>query len=69
MKKLGIFIIVIGLLMAVVTGFNVLTHEKPDVGDAELTHHKDTDINWAPLVGVAVMAFGGVIYYFAGKKA
>jgi hypothetical protein len=69
MKKAGIVIIVVGLVMTIFTAFTYFTKEKVvDFGKVEITANKRHNLNWSPLVGVAVMGFGGVLLLFASKK-
>lgn len=70
MKKFGIVIITIGFLITAVSTYNLI-REKEQTGadNFEVTTEESRDVNWTPWVGVAVMAFGGVLYFFAGRKA
>jgi hypothetical protein len=54
MKKAGLIILVIGLLLTAYTGFNFITKEKVvDIGKVEITRDKDHDVTWSPIVGIA----------------
>ena len=69
MKKLGIIIIAIGLLLTIFTAFTYFTKEKViDIGKIEITADKPHRLNWSPLIGVAVMAIGGVVLWQGSKK-
>ena len=69
MKKAGIFIIVIGLLLTIFTAFTFFTKEKVvDIGKVEITANKPHHLNWSPLIGVAVMVIGGVVLWQSSKK-
>ena len=69
MKKIGIIIIAIGLVITVVTGFNFVTREKVvDIGDLKISRNKNHSIAWSPLVGVAVMVLGGGLFIIGLKK-
>lgn len=69
MKKAGIVILIAGLLLTIFTAFTVFTKEKVvDLGSLEITANKPHHLNWSPLVGVAVMAVGGLVYLVAPKK-
>jgi uncharacterized membrane protein YidH (DUF202 family) len=68
MKKIGILMIVIGLLISVFTGFNYITREKVvDLGDLEISANKNHTLEWSPIAGV-VMIVVGVGLYLAGPK-
>jgi drug/metabolite transporter (DMT)-like permease len=61
MKKAGIIILVVGILMATITGFNVITHKKVvDIGSIEITKEEKTPIYWSPWTGLFLIVLGGV---------
>jgi hypothetical protein len=69
MKKVGIFIIILGIALTIFTAFTVFTKEKVvDLGVIEITKSNPHHLNWSPLIGVAVMAIGGVIVWQSDKK-
>jgi len=69
MKKVGIFIILIGLALTIFTTITFFTKEKVvDLGKVEITKNKPHRVNWSPLIGVAVMGIGGVVYWSFYKK-
>lgn len=70
MKKIGIIIIAIGLVITIVTGFNYVTREKVvDIGELEISRNKNHKLNWSPVVGVVVMVIGGGFFLFGLKKS
>jgi len=69
MKKVGIFIILLGLGLTIFTAFTVFTKEKVvDIGDVKITRNKPHHLKWSPLIGVAVMGIGGVVLWLSYKK-
>ena len=69
MKKAGIVILIIGLLLTIFTTFNYFTREKVvDLGKVEITANKKNRVAWSPLLGLGVMAVGGVVLLVAAKK-
>jgi hypothetical protein len=69
MKKAGIIILIIGLLLTIFTTVTYFTREKVvDIGAVEITANKRHHLNWSPLIGVAVMAVGGVLLLVPFKK-
>jgi len=69
MKKAGIVILIIGLLLTIFTTFSYFTREKVvDLGELEITANKKHRVAWSPLVGLGVMAVGGVVLLVASKK-
>lgn len=69
MKKTGLIVVVIGLLMTALAGFDLMTKEKIiDIGRVEITAQKKRLFDWSPLLGLSVMAVGAGIYFFAGKS-
>lgn len=68
MKRAGIVLIVIGLLLVIFTGINFFTREKVvDMGDLQISRNKKHSMAWSPLIGVAVMAVGGGLFLFGTK--
>ena len=69
MKKPGIIILILGLLLTIFTTVTYFTREKVvDLGDIEINANKRHHITWSPLIGVAVMAVGGVMLLVPFKK-
>ncbi len=73
MKKAGIVIIFIGLIMTIFTAFTFFTKEKVvDIGEVHISRNKPHNLSWSPLIGVAVMGMGGIVllvYSKGGKIA
>jgi len=69
MKKAGIAILIIGLLLTIFTTFNYFTREKVvDLGEIEISANKKHRVAWSPLLGIGVMVVGGVVVLMASKK-
>jgi hypothetical protein len=68
MKNLGIGLLVVGLIMTVFTGFNIITRKKVvDLGAIEITSQEKTPIYWSPITG-GVLAAAGSIILLAGRR-
>lgn len=68
MKNLGIILIVIGIVMMVVTGFNyVAKKEIVDVGRIEISKEESHPVRWSPIIG-GVLLVGGFVMFLADKK-
>ena len=69
MKKAGIVIILIGLGLTIFTAFTFFTREKVvDIGQVHITTNKPHHLSWSPLIGVAVMGIGGIVFFLSPKK-
>jgi hypothetical protein len=69
MKKTGLFIFGIGVIMALFSGFALITKEKVvDIGTVEITRNNKHRFDWSPLIGVGVMAFGAGVYLIGKRK-
>jgi hypothetical protein len=69
MKKTGIIILLLGLLLTIFTTFSFFTKEKVvDIGKVEITRNKPHYLKWSPLIGVAVMGIGGFVLWGGYKK-
>ena len=68
MKTFGIVLIILGIVMMVITGINVVTKEKVvDVGPLEVNKEEKTPVNWSPILG-AVLLVGGIAMTALDKK-
>lgn len=68
MKTLGILLIVIGGIMTVFTGFNLVTKEKVvDVGPIEINKTEKTPVYWSPITG-AILLVAGVVIVATSRK-
>lgn len=69
MKKDGIVILIVGLLITLVTRFSLVTKEKiVEIGDLEITADKKNSVDWLPIAGIAVIVIGGIMFVAGGKK-
>jgi hypothetical protein len=68
MKKTGLIILAIGLVLTVMSGFNFYTKEKVvDIGKIEINHNKRHSFDWSPILGISVLVVGAGVYLF-GKR-
>ncbi len=69
MKKAGIIILIIGLVVTIVTGLTFVTREKVvDIGKLEINAEKKHSLSWSPVVGVVMMTIGAGVYLTGTKK-
>lgn len=69
MKKAGIIILILGLILTIFTTVTYFTREKVvDLGAIEINANKRHHVSWSPLIGIAVMAVGGVMLLVPFKK-
>ena len=68
MKSLAIVLIILGGIMTVFTGFNLVTKkEVADIGPIEITKTEKTPIYWSPITG-AILLIAGIIIMVSSKK-
>jgi hypothetical protein len=69
MKKAGIIIVILGLVLTIFTAITFFTREKVvDIGSLKITANKPHHLSWSPLIGIAVMGVGGVMILVSSKK-
>jgi hypothetical protein len=69
MKTLAIVLIVLGAVMTVFTGFNLVTKkEVADIGPIEINKTEKTPIYWSPVTG-AILLVAGIIIIATGKRS
>ena len=70
MKALSTILIIAGILMMVITGFNMVTKEKViDVGPLEVNKEKNNPVSWSPIVGAILLVSGVAIAVSQRKHA
>jgi UDP-N-acetylmuramyl pentapeptide phosphotransferase/UDP-N-acetylglucosamine-1-phosphate transferase len=68
MKAIGIVVLVIGILMTVFTGFNLVTKkEVVDIGPLEVNKEEKTPIYWSPVTG-GILIVAGIVIMVIGQK-
>jgi hypothetical protein len=68
MKNLGIVLVVLGIVMMLITGFNVITKKKVvDLGPVEINKEEKHPIQWSPIIG-GILLVGGIVIIATGKK-
>jgi hypothetical protein len=68
MKTLGVILIVIGGLMTIFTGFNLVTKEEVvDVGPLEINKEERTPIAWSPIIG-GIILIAGIVVLVTSKR-
>jgi len=68
MKKFGIVLIILGIVISVFSGITFKQEESiVEIGDMEVTREKEREVNWPQWAGVAVIA-AGVVIFIAGRK-
>jgi hypothetical protein len=68
MKKVGFALILIGLVLTIFTTVTFFSRESvAKIGDINITANKRHHLKWSPLVGIAVMAIGGVVVWQSPK--
>jgi hypothetical protein len=69
MKKAGIFIIILGLVLTIFTTVTYFSRESvAKIGDVNITANKRHHLTWSPLVGIVIMGVGGVVLLVSSKK-
>jgi hypothetical protein len=68
MKTAGIILAIAGLVMLLVTGFNIVTKEKvAEIGPVEINKKEHHTVNWSPIAGAILLA-GGVLILTSSKN-
>jgi len=67
-KKVGIILIIVGVLMMIYTGFSYVTKEKVvDVGPVEINKTERHPVQWSPFVG-GLLLVGGLLIVATDKN-
>ena len=69
-NKAGVFLLIVGLILSVYTGFSYVTRERlvdfQDVGGSQVSQDS---VYWQPYVGIGVMIVGGLFLRLNRKQA
>ncbi len=69
MKSFGAIIIVLGIIMTTLTGFNIVTKKKvADLGSVEISKEEKTPVYWSPITGGVLIVVGLVLVMVGNKK-
>lgn len=69
MKNVGYVLILAGLLLTIFTTVTYFSRERvAKIGDINITANKRHNLKWSPLVGIAVMAVGGIVIWQSPKN-
>ncbi len=67
-KTIRIFLLVIGAVMLIWTGFSYTRREKVvDAGPIQISADKEKSVNWPPYAG-GILALGGIVLLVTNKK-
>jgi hypothetical protein len=70
MKTVAIIVLVLGIIMTVFTGFNIVTKkEVVDVGPIEINKEEKTPVYWSPVTGGILIVVGGVLLLAYNRKS
>jgi len=68
MKGLGIVLVIIGIAMMVITGFNYVTKKNVvDIGPIEINKEQNHPVQWSPIIG-GVLLIGGIVVLATSRK-
>ena len=67
-RRIGMTLVIIGVILLVYTGFNYVTTERVvDLGPIQIDKKVNHPIQWSPFVGIGLL-IGGVLLMLSGKK-
>jgi hypothetical protein len=68
MKTLGVILIVLGIIMMIFTGFNLVTKEEvAEIGPVEITKEENNPVSWSPIVG-GILLVAGIVILVTSKR-
>jgi hypothetical protein len=69
MKKNGLIVLIIGIVLTLLTSFDFITKEKVvDMGSVEISANKNHRLQWSPIIGMSIMALGFGLMVFGNKN-
>lgn len=68
MKTAGTILLIVGLVLTIFTSISFFTKEKVvDIGKLEINKEEPHKVAWSPIIGVLVMATGGILLWQSKK--
>lgn len=68
MKSLGIILVIVGIFMIVINGFNFVSKEKViDLGAVEVNKAEAHPVQWSPIIG-SILLVGGIVLIAVNRK-
>lgn len=69
MKKAGITLMILGLVLTVFTAVTIFTRERiVDMGDLKISVNKPHHLNWSPMIGVGIIICGGIVFFLTPAR-
>ena len=69
MKIIGIGIILLGIALTAVTAITFFTKKKViDIGSLELFQSNEHNLNWSPVVGIAIILVGALVLWYPERN-
>jgi multidrug transporter EmrE-like cation transporter len=68
MKTVSFIIIIVGVIMIAYNRFSFISNDKiADIGQVQMMKHKNQNIQWPPIAGLALVV-GGILMITIPKK-
>ncbi|MBL7875604.1 MAG: hypothetical protein JNL53_08065 [Cyclobacteriaceae bacterium] len=69
MRNIGLVVVILGILMTLFTGINLVTKEKVlDMGSVEISKEEETPVYWSPIAGLVLIGVGSLLIGINRKK-
>ena len=69
MKTIGIGIILLGIALTSMTAITFFTKKKVmDMGSLEIFQSNEHNLNWSPVVGIAIILVGALVLWYPVKN-
>jgi hypothetical protein len=70
MRNMGIAVIVLGVIITLYTGFDLVTKKTVlEVGTVDITRDVNHWVTWSPILGIVTIVIGAGILFFGIKKS
>jgi len=69
MRNVGAIVIMLGIVMTTLTGFNTVSRTKVvDLGVVEIRKNVESPVYWSPVTGVVLIVVGAMLVMAGNKK-
>jgi hypothetical protein len=69
MKKAGLYLMILGLVLTIFTAVTLFTREKVvSFGDVKIMVNKPHRLNWSPVIGIGIIVCGAAVFLLTPRK-
>jgi len=69
MKRAGVYLMILGLVLTVFTAVTLFTRERAvNFGDVKISVNRPHRLNWSPMIGIGIIICGASVFLLTPRK-